>query len=91
MSYIKDWEERKYREVFEQTCSQLWTRRLTDPTFTLQQAQGLLEAAYVDQGNDYIGRGPVVEIVQAATIAAYEHILAEWSDEVGRGDEEGSR
>ena len=90
MSYITDWEERKYREVFEQACSQLRTRRLTDPTFTRQRAQGLLEAAYVDQGNDYIGRGAVVEIVQAATIAAYEWILAEWSEEVGSGPEEGS-
>ena len=91
MSCITDWEERKYREVFEQTCSQLWTRRLDDPTFTRQQAQGLLESAYIDQGNDYIGRGPVAEIVQAATIAAYELILAKWSEEIGPGEEEGSR
>jgi hypothetical protein len=81
VSCIRDWEERKYREVFEQTCSQLWARRLSDPTFTYQQAQCLLEAAYVDQGNDFIGRGAVVEIAQAATIAAYEHILAEWTEE----------
>lgn len=81
MSYIKDWQARKYREVFDQTCAQLETRRLTDPTFTFQEAQGLLESAYIDQGNDYIGRGSVVEIVQAAVIAAYEKVLAEWDGE----------
>jgi hypothetical protein len=88
VSYIRDWEERKYREVFDQTVSQLETRRLTDPTFTCQEAQGLLEAAYVDQGNDYIGRGGVVEIVQAATIAAYERILDEWPGQGGGADRE---
>ena len=81
VSSIRDWEERKYREVFEHVCSQLEARRLTDPAFTIQQAEGTLQTAYIDQGNDFIGRGAVVETVQSATIAAYEHVLAQWRDE----------
>ena len=75
---IRDWEKRKYREVFEQTCHQLEARRASDPTFTLQFLEGLLETAYVDLGNDWLGRGAVGDITQSATIAAYEHFLAEW-------------
>ena len=75
---IRDWEQRKYRRVFEETCMQLETRRATDPTFTIEFTEGLLKTAYIDHGNDWVGRGAVGNIAQTATIAAYEHVLAEW-------------
>lgn len=84
---IEDWRQRKYREVFEQTCIHLELRRRTDPGFTIDHVEGLLRTAYIDQGNDWVGRGGLHEIIQAATIAAYEHALAEWRSQRGRESE----
>ena len=75
---MTDWRQRKYREVFEETCHGLELRRRSDPHFTIGRLEGLLRTAYVDEGNDWLGRGAVSDVFQAATIAAYEHVLAEW-------------
>ena len=78
---IEDWREQKYDEVFRRTCLHLEARRRSDPAFTVEHVEGLLRTAYVDQGNDWVGRGALHEIVQSATIAAYEHLLTEWGKE----------
>ncbi len=77
-----DWREQKHAEVFEQVSQQLHERRESDPDFTFEHAEGLLDALYVDQGNDWLGRGTLGHIVSSATIAAYEHFLAEWEDDL---------
>lgn len=71
--------QRKYQEVFEQTCQRVAHRRRTDRDFSVDQLRGLLNSAYVSQGNDWVGRGGLHHVVQSAVIAAYEHMLAEWS------------
>lgn len=75
------WPQRKYREVFDQTCAELDLRRRSDPQFTVDALRGLLATAYVNEGNDWIGRGAVHDLTQAAIIAAFEHTLAEWQAE----------
>ena len=80
-----NWQQRRYEEVFEEACARLALRRQADPAFTLQELEGLLTTAYVAEGNDWIGRGTVHEITQSATIAAYEHTLAEWRAQTGQG------
>jgi hypothetical protein len=87
---VTDWRDAAYREVFEGTCRFL-ERGLRDETLSPDEIQRLLEAAYVDQGNDWLGRGALQEVTQAATIAAYEHVLAELAAAEERGGEpEGS-
>jgi hypothetical protein len=81
---VENWRKKKYDEVFEQTCLRLDLQRRTDAHFTAERLEGLLRSAYVDQGNDWVGRGGLHEIVQSATIAAYEHMLAEWRNDPPR-------
>ena len=74
----EDWKDQHYDEVFEGVCLHLEQQREENPQFTREHLEGLLEALYVDEGNDQLGRSEPVKIKNAATIAAYEHFLAEW-------------
>ena len=40
--------------------------------------EGVLQHLYHMDGADWVGRGEVQDITMAATIAAYEHFIAEW-------------
>lgn len=73
-----DWRELKREEVFESTLKGLENRRLKDAEFSLSDAQSALEHQYVLEGNDWLGRGELGDIVTSATIAAYEHFIFEW-------------
>ena len=77
------WQQHKYDEVFEHTCAHIRRRRQLDPGFGIEQLEGLLQSEYVSQGNDWDGKGTIQHIVQAATIAAYELVMAEWRRELG--------
>ncbi len=77
---------RHYREVFEALHSQLVERRRNDPNFTIDDIRGFLKDAYVHQGNDWLGRGALFDAAQAATIAAYEVVLADWLSELEQAD-----
>ncbi len=81
-----DWKDQHYQEIFEATCLHLEQQR-ENPKFTSEHLEGLLEAQYVDEGNDLLGRSEPVKIKAAATIAAYEHFLAEWKKET-EGEQE---
>ena len=80
-----NWQDRLHEEVFEATLAQLARRRELDPAFTLAELQGLLETAYIAQGNDWVGRGEVHEVTTAAEIAAYEAMLANWAEADDKG------
>ena len=75
------WRDEAYERVFDEVCARIRRRRQVDPSFTLADAQGTLETAYVQQGNDWVGRGMLSHLVESATIAAWEHMIAEWQAE----------
>lgn len=75
---ITDWQENKRRETFESTVAGLENRRKVDPSFTLKDAVSALDHLYVLEGNDWLGRGELGDIVTSATIAGYEHFIFEW-------------
>ncbi len=77
---MQDIRDQKYTETFEATVAQITMRRRVDKNFTLHELQKLLETAYINQGNEWGGKGSLQEIVQEATIAAYEFLLAEWQE-----------
>ncbi|MFZ3109544.1 MAG: hypothetical protein WA234_02480 [Rectinemataceae bacterium] len=79
-----DWREQKREQVFESMLRGLENRRRIDPEFTLANARSALEHQYILDGNDWLGRGELGDIVTSATIAAYEHFIAEWQVEVDR-------
>ena len=73
---------RRYHQTYESLHGQLQERRRTDPGFTTEDLRGFLKDAYVYQDSDWIGRGALFDATQAATIAAYEAVLAEWQGEI---------
>jgi hypothetical protein len=76
-----EWRDKKYEEVFEQELRGLSRRRQSDPRCTVKDLEGVLQHLYVMDGADWYGRGGVQDIIMAATIAAYEHYIAQWKAE----------
>ena len=76
-----EWQARKYQITFEEVCHFVTHQRHVNPKFGIGDVEHLLENAYTREGNDWVGRGMVGYIVNSATIAAYEHVLAEWRRE----------
>jgi hypothetical protein len=81
MAADEDIISRRYRETYESLHRQLLERRQTDPEFSIQDLRGFLKDAYAYQENDWVGRGALFDARQAAIVAAYEAVLAEWQAE----------
>lgn len=75
---VADWREKKHEEVFESTLRGLQNRRRNDPGFSLEELKSSLEHLYILEGNDWLGRGELGDIVTSATIAAHERFLHDW-------------
>ena len=78
---LTDWEEERFDEIFDQTIHHIERLKEHDPGFTLDRLKGMLETEYVNQGNDWAGRGEVGNISSEATIAAYQQLIARWERE----------
>lgn len=85
-----EWRDRAYEEAFERTISGLDARRKADPSFSISDAEGVLRHLYVQEGNDWTGRGLLQDAILAATIAAYEHYIEAWRAESGPSDRRGA-
>jgi hypothetical protein len=81
MASSVDWRDIKYQEVFEQEIRGLLRRRESDPACTIADLEGILQHLYHIDGANWVGRGEVQDITLAATIAAYEHGIAQWKAE----------
>ncbi len=80
MIFEEGWQQEKYEEVFETTIRQVRRQQAMDPDFTMNDLNARLDDLYVRQGQGWEGKSVVLEIVEAATIAAYEYILADWEE-----------
>jgi hypothetical protein len=76
-----DWRDTKYNETLEDEIRGLQRRRESDPGCTIAGLEGILQHLYHLDGADWGGRGEVQDITLQATIAAYEHTIAEWKAE----------
>ena len=76
-----EWRDTKYNGIFEEELRGLARRRAQDPLCKVEDIQGVLQNLYIMDGADWYGRGEVQDITMAATIAAYEHFIAEWKAE----------
>ena len=81
MSVSTEWKDIKYSEVFEQELRGLARRRQADPACRIEDIQAILKSLYIMDGADIDGRGSLQDTVMAATIAAYEHFIAQWQAE----------
>lgn len=73
--------ERKYKETFDEEMRMLERRRAHDATLTVEQLEQTLQALYVLEGNDWEGRGALLDQMIAAQIAAHEIFIANWKKE----------
>jgi hypothetical protein len=76
-----EWKDVKYEEIFEQELRGLARRRESDQRCKVEDIEGVLQHLYIMDGADWYGRGDVQDIIMAATIAAYEHFIAQWKAE----------
>ncbi|ULQ59517.1 hypothetical protein K7I13_13770 [Brucepastera parasyntrophica] len=74
--------DEKYRQIFEEETRGLHRRKNHDPECTIEDIEGILRSLYIIDGNDVEGRGQLQDTAVSATIAAYEHFLAEWKKEL---------
>ena len=79
---MTSWEHELHDEIFEAMLHYLDKRRSRDPEFTPSVLRELLGSEYRKQGDCWAGKSPVQDIREAATIAAFEHYLAHWSDQM---------
>ena len=86
---IKDWQEQKYNEAFQDALHQVAHLREIDPTFTIDSLKNLLETAYIHEGNNWTGRGAVGDVEHEARIAAYQQALAQWAAETEQEEHQG--
>ena len=78
MALSVEWRDTTYSETFEQELRGLERRKASDSGCTVQSLEAMLQHLYVLDGQDWGGRGEVQDIMMAATIAAYEHFIAQW-------------
>jgi len=76
-----EWRDIKYEETFDQEVLGLERRRAHDPSCTVGDLKATLQHLYIMDGSDWGGRGELQDLVLQATIAAYEHVIAEWEAE----------
>lgn len=67
--------EEQYDRVYEETIDQLEYRLQRDDDFTARELREQLEVMYVQEGNDWLGRGMAETVSLSATIAAMETVL----------------
>ena len=78
---MNDYLEETYNSTFHAVYGELLARKQNDPGFTKDQLQELLQSLYINEGNNWIGMGEIKEASLAATIAACERLLCEWTEQ----------
>jgi len=76
MALSKEWQDIKYKEVFDQEIRGLKRRCENDSSCKIQDLEGILNNLYIMDGADQGGRGALQDTVMAATIAAYEDFIS---------------
>jgi len=71
----KKWEKEKYNIVYKNVLASLKMRKKNNPEFSLDRIKGELNTLYIQQENNWVGRGPSEQITISATIAAFEHFI----------------
>jgi len=81
MGNSADWQDLKYKQVFDDETRGLERRRKADPACKIDDLEGILKNLYIINGTDQ--GGSLQETIMAATIAAYERFIINWKAEAG--------
>jgi hypothetical protein len=82
MSVGEEWRADKYQQVFDDEIRGLVRRSQSDPDCKIEDLEGILRNLYIRDGADIDGRGSLQDTILAATIAAYEHYIANWKSKI---------
>jgi len=77
MGISDKWQDVKYSEVYDCELRGLARRKQNDPGCKVEDIEGTLRNLYIMDGADQGGRGSLQDIIMSATIAAYEHFIAD--------------
>ena len=83
MSVSVEWRDIKYKEIFDQETRGLNRRRQFDPDCKVEDLEAILKNLYIMEGADIDGRGSLQDTILSATIAAYEHFITQFKEELG--------
>jgi len=72
----EQWRDITYNDVFERELRGLTRRAGRDNAFNIEDIEGSLKNLYIVSGSDQ--GGCLQETIISATIAAYEHFIAEF-------------
>ncbi len=75
---MSDYRDNLFDDTYECVYEGLIYKKEHDEGFTIEYLKGLLQSLYTEHGNDWIGKGEIKEITEAATIAACETVLYNW-------------
>ncbi|MCL2191601.1 MAG: hypothetical protein FWB79_06410 [Treponema sp.] len=84
MGSSNDWRDVKYDETFEAEMRGLERRRAADPDLTVADIEAKLRHLRILDGADQGGRGGLQDAALAATIAAHEVFISQWTAESGK-------
>lgn len=84
MSESTKWLDEAYEHTFEDEKRGIERRQAHDSSLKIEDIQGILDNLYRHEGNNWEGRGPLADVVLAATIAAYEQCIADWNDQLSK-------
>ena len=73
--WIVEWLQQNV-DVVMTALVELLSQRTHDEDFSVRDIERQLATFYVDEGNDWTGRGMAGDVVKSATIAATEAFLA---------------
>jgi len=80
MAVSDEWQDIKYKEIYDQETRGLTRRRESDPDCKIEDIEGILDNLYIMDGADQGGRGPLQDTIMSATIAAYENFIHQWKN-----------
>ena len=73
-----EWEENLYAKVYNSVLNTTLERKRIDQSFTKAELERQFRDICILEGLDFDGRGRVGDLNIEATIAAMQHVLAEW-------------
>jgi len=76
MGSSEEWRDITYNDVFERELRGLTRRAERENTLKIEDIEGTLKNLYIASGTDQ--GGCLQETIMSATIAAYEHFIAEF-------------
>ncbi len=76
---IRAQQETTYHRVYHETLKDIRSR-IDSGVLSPEEFRGMLRTLYVQDGNDWLGRGEAEQTILSATIAAFETVLHDPED-----------